>query len=175
MKKKNQNTTSSRGGSWWRTLYLCSYLGLVVVINIHRLPLLSPQWLALIEKFTRYFFIGPVDGLVSMETKLSEVGRNSLPIAGVGSPPWGESLRGSSGLRFRRSKGLEKVLTCVLIPVSSRLAGLCLVSITHCRRWSHSRVCVTKVPSGGLRRTNWVMFKRPCVNTLINPSVLFAC
>lgn len=132
--------------------YLCPYVGLAVVINIHRLPLLSPQWLALIEKFTRYFFIGPVGGLVSMETKLSEVGRNSLPITDVGlPPPWGESLKGSSRLRFCRSKDLEKkVLTCLLIPVSSRLGDLCFGSIIHCQRWSYGWVCSIKVLSRGL-------------------------
>lgn len=148
MKKKNKTQHQAGwAGGWWRTLYLCSYLGLAVVINIHRLPLLSPQWLALIEKFTRYFFIGPVGGLVSMETKLSEVGRNSLPIAGVGFPPRGGKVWGGAvGCGSVARKGAEKVLTCVLIPASSRLADLC-----------HSWVCVAKVLSGGLRRTNWVM------------------
>lgn len=58
---------------------LCSYLSLCDIINIHILPLNSPQRLVLTEKFTRYFFTATACGLVTMETKLSEVRRNTLP------------------------------------------------------------------------------------------------
>lgn len=57
---------------------VCCVLSGSDIINMHSLPLHSPQWLVLIEKFTRYFFTATACGLVAMETKLSEVRVNTL-------------------------------------------------------------------------------------------------
>lgn len=51
-------------------LICCVPIWVCNIINIHSLTLLSPQWLVLIEKFTRYSFTATACGLVTMETKL---------------------------------------------------------------------------------------------------------